>query len=190
MTPEPIGVPRGILLWDGRRSGACQALYSTIATWADKLPAWCPVTDLSQRDPAFAARALRAALVSSGAVATATGAAVALRGTAAIPGGAPTAASNDSVLRFYAVWWAAQGPAMWRLAHDPDLDERALRYVCATTFLGGLARLVSVRTSGRPHLLFQALTAMELLLPPVLLALHQRSQDHSGIDGSQPQPSR
>lgn len=113
----------------------------------------------------------------SGAVATGTGTAVALRGTASIPGGAPTVPSNDSVLRFYAVWWAAQGPVMWRLARDPDLDVCALRYVCATTFGGGLARLASARTHGRPHPLFQALTIIELVLPPVLLTLRRRAQD-------------
>lgn len=127
--------------------------------------------------PKTATRTIRAALLLSGAVATGTGAAVAvaLRGTAAIPGGAPTVASNDSVLRFYAVWWAGQGAVMVRRALDPDLDERGLRDVCATTFVGGLARLAAARTSGRPHPLFQALTAVELLLPPVLLALHRRS---------------
>ena len=139
--------------------------------------------------PVLATRAIRAALVLSGAVATGTGAAVALRGAASIPGGAPTVASNDSVLRFYAVWWAAQGPVMWRLAGDPDLDEGALRSVCATTFLGGLARLTSLRTSGRPHLLFQALTVTELLLPPVLLALRRRSATTSAPSGAGPGPA-
>jgi len=120
-----------------------------------------------------AAPALRAVLVALGAVATGTGATVALRGPAAIPGGAPTTGSNDSVLRFYAVWWAAQGPAAWRLARHPQIDPARLRAVCATTFLGGLARLAAARTSGRPHPLFQALTVMELALPPVLLALRR-----------------
>ncbi len=64
---------------------------------------------------------LRGVLVGLGVVATGTGTMVALRGPAAIPGGAPTAASNDSVLRFYAVWWAAQGPASWQLARAEDL---------------------------------------------------------------------
>jgi hypothetical protein len=109
-----------------------------------------------------------------GAVATATGTSVALRGTAAIPGGAPTVASNDSVLRFYAVWWAAQGPAALSLARDPALDERRVRALCATTFLGGLARVAAMRTSGRPHPLFQALTVFELVAPPLLFAARRR----------------
>ena len=124
-----------------------------------------------------AAPALRAVLLALGAVATGTGATVAMRGPGAIPGGAPTTASNDSVLRFYAVWWAAQGPAAWRLARDPQLDPAGLREVCATTFLGGLARLAAARASGRPHPLFQALTVMELALPPVLLALRRAAGD-------------
>jgi len=125
--------------------------------------------------PAVAARVVRVVLRAAGTVATGTGAAVALRGTASIPGVGPTVASNDSVLRFYAVWWAAQGPVMWRLARDPGLDERALRSVCATTLVGGLARLQSARTRGRPHPLFQALTVVELFLPPVLLTLRRRA---------------
>lgn len=117
---------------------------------------------------------LRGVLASLGVVATGTGAAVALRGTAAIPDGAPTVASNDSVLRFYAVWWAAQGPLLWRLARDPDINEDTLRTLCATTFVGGLARVAAARHSGRPHALFQALTVAELVAPPALFALRQR----------------
>ena len=124
--------------------------------------------------PARADAVVRGVLVVLGATATATGGVVALRGTAAVPGGAPTAASNDSVLRFCATWWAAQGPAAWRLARDPALDEGRLRSVCVTLFLGGLARLAAARTSGRPHPLFQALTVTELVLPPVLLGLRRR----------------
>ena len=65
-------------------------------------------------------RVLQAVLVTTGLVASGTGAAVAIAGPRAIPGGAPTAASNDSVMRFYAVWWAAQGPALWRLAQEAE----------------------------------------------------------------------
>jgi hypothetical protein len=83
-------------------------------------------------------------------------------------------AGNDSVLRFYAVWWAAQGPAAWSLARDPGLDERRVRTLCVTTFLGGLARPAATRTSGRPHPLFRALTVVELVVPPVLLTARRR----------------
>jgi len=125
--------------------------------------------------PTRTAAAIRGLLMAVGAVAAGTGTSVVLRGTAAIPGGAPTVASNDSVLRFYAVWWAAQWPAAWSLARDPALDAGRLRALCATTFLGGLARVAAMRSSGRPHPLFQALTAFELVAPPVLLAARSRT---------------
>jgi hypothetical protein len=131
--------------------------------------------------PIGTATAIRGLLIAVGAVAAGTGTSVVLRGTAAIPAGAPTAASNDSVLRFYAVWWAAQGPAAWSLARDPGLDEGRLRALCATTFLGGLARVAAMRTSGRPHPLFQALTVFELVAPPVLLAARSRAGLPEGV---------
>ena len=62
-------------------------------------------------NPAPASALLRGTLRAVSAVAAGTGVTVALTGTRSIPAGAPTVASNDSVLRLYAVWWAAQGPA-------------------------------------------------------------------------------
>jgi hypothetical protein len=124
--------------------------------------------------PQSAARAIRALLAPVVVTATGTGTLVALRGPAGIPGGAPTTASTDSVLRFYAVWWAAQGPAVWRLIRADELDQGELRRVSVTTFVGGLARLMAMRASGRPHPLFVAVTGLELLTPPAVLALGRR----------------
>jgi len=117
---------------------------------------------------------LRGVLLGMGVVATATGVSVAARGAAAIPGGARGAASNDSVMRFYAVWWAAQGPSLWRLSRRPTLPRDDLNAVCLTTFLGGLA---SLRQIGAPHPLFRALTVSELVLPPTLMVLRRRLPD-------------
>lgn len=61
----------------------------------------------------------------------------------------------------------------WQLAQDPGLDKDRLKTLCVTTFIGGLARVAAARRSGRPHLLFQVLTAAELITPPVLLALRR-----------------
>lgn len=121
--------------------------------------------------------ALRGVLLGMGVVATATGVSVAVRGADAIPGGTPGAASNDSVMRFYAVWWAAQGPSLWRLSRQPTLPREELGIVCLTTFLGGLARLTSLRQTGVPHPLFQILTVAELVLPPTLIILRRRLPD-------------
>lgn len=119
-------------------------------------------------------RFLRMVLAGSGIVATATGTLVAVRGAAGIPGGASAAASNDSVMRFYAIWWASQGPVLWRLSRDPVLPAAQLQAVCVTTFLGGVARLAAAKDSGRPHPLFQTLTVAELVLPPVMIGIRRR----------------
>ncbi|RBY74418.1 hypothetical protein DQ239_19810 [Blastococcus sp. TF02-09] len=129
---------------------------------------------LTSMSPEATATAIRGLLLAVGAVSLGTGASVAVRGSSAIPGGGPTTASTDSVLRFYAVWWAAQGPAAWSLARDPMLDEGRVRVLAGTTFAGGLARIAAMRASGRPHPLFQALTVVELLAPPLLLAARRR----------------
>ncbi len=98
------------------------------------------------------------------------------------------AASNDSVMRFYAVWWARQGPALWRLSRDPAIPRDQLRALCTTTFLGGLARVAAAKQSGRPHPLFQALTIAELALPPALAAAGRRHEQRRD-DGRLSPPS-
>jgi hypothetical protein len=125
-------------------------------------------------------RGLQTALVLMGAVATGTGTAVAVRGPAAIPGGAPTVASNDSVLRFYAVWWASQGPAFGRVASRVPDSDGSLVALSTLTFLGGLARLTAARTSGRPHPLFRVLTVLELVMPPLLITWERHLRQSGG----------
>lgn len=83
-------------------------------------------------------------------------------------------ASVDSVLRFYAAWWTAAGPLLYRLAGRFDRDRTTLLEVCGVTFLGGVARVMAARHSGQPHALFRVLTAVELVIPPIALALHHR----------------
>lgn len=119
-------------------------------------------------------RLLQGVLVATGAVAAGTGLSVVARGAAVVPGGAPVAPSVDSVLRFYAVWWAALGPVLWHLAPRVDQDRGVLAAVCGATFLGGTARALAATQSGPPHPLFRTLTIAELTAPPALL-LWQRS---------------
>ena len=65
---------------------------------------------------------------------------------------------------------------MLAAATEPDPSPILVRGVAAATFVGGLARLAAVRHSGPPHPLFQALTAIELLTPPLLLLAHREAE--------------
>lgn len=114
-------------------------------------------------------RLLQGVLVSVGVAATGTGLSVVAQGTAAVPGGGPVTPSVDSVLRFYAVWWAALGPVLWRLAPRVGEKRPDLAAVCGVVFLGGVARTLVAAHSGPPHPLFTGLTVTELTAPPALL---------------------
>jgi hypothetical protein len=87
---------------------------------------------------------VRSILLGSGCVAVATGALVVTKGSKAIPGAAaPLGPSEDSVMRFYAIWWVAAGLVMVRAAREPDKNAGAVDAIAATTFAGGLARLLA-----------------------------------------------
>lgn len=124
--------------------------------------------------PTTARRAVQAVLRGSGLIAVATGTWVVARGSAAVPDGGTVSPSADSVLRFYATWWAGSGVLMWRLAAAPERHPAAVSAVAATTFVGGLARLLAARHSGPPHPLFRALTVLELVTAPALLAAQRQ----------------
>lgn len=93
-----------------------------------------------------------------------------------MPDGGTVSPSADSVLRFYATWWAGAGLVMWRLAAAPERHPAAVRAVAATTFVGGLARLLAARHSGPPHPLFRALTVLELVADAARRATAARSR--------------
>jgi hypothetical protein len=136
------------------------------------------VTPVITLPPTTARRALQAVLRGSGLLAVATGTWVVARGSAAVPDGDTVSPSTDSVLRFYATWWAGAGVLMWRLAAAPERHPAAVRAVAVTTFVGGLARLLAARHSGPPHPLFRALTVLELVAPPALLAAQRQLAPH------------
>ena len=134
--------------------------------------------------PPTAARCVvQAVLRGSGLLAVATGTWVVARGSAAVPDGGTVSPSADSVLRYYATWWAGSGVLMWRLAAAPERHPAAVRAVAATTFVGGLARLLAARHSGPPHPLFRALTVLELVTAPALFAA-QRQLAHDEQESS------
>ena len=92
------------------------------------------------------------------------------------PGAGEVSASIDSQERFYATVFAGYGLAWLRAAQVkpvPATDVVALSSVMA---VGGVARLLSWREYGRPHLLYAVLTVVEFVLPAAMVALLLRSR--------------
>ena len=109
-----------------------------------------------------------------GAVPLGTGLLGILRGPAGAPGGAATTLSVDSEYRFVNVFWAAAGPALWWSLRRPEERAGTTRRLLGLAALGGLPRLLSVRTTGWPHPVFRATLVLELVVVPLVLAWHAR----------------
>jgi hypothetical protein len=95
-------------------------------------------------------------------------------GPASIPGSVPANATMDSEDRFYAAIFLGFGVALLWCAQSIEQRGKAIRFLIAVFFLGGCARLISVMFVGPPNRLFQALMAVELLLPPAVWFLLSR----------------
>jgi hypothetical protein len=87
---------------------------------------------------------------------------------AKLPSEALSDPALDSQNRFYGVAYGCYGILLYVCA--TDLARYAVIFNCVllATFAGGLARLVSIMTHGRPPPLILALLASELLAPPIL----------------------
>jgi hypothetical protein len=116
--------------------------------------------------------------ITLGALATiplASGLAGALLGPASLPGASgPAAPDVESEYRYSHAVYAAAAPLIWSAL--PRIERRGplLRGVSGALFLGGAARLLGWRATGRPHPLLLGATALELLGPPVLVAWQHR----------------
>jgi len=86
-----------------------------------------------------------------------------------VPDDAVAHASMDSQNRFYGSTFSVFGVLLWLCSTDMDRYEDVFRAILIVFFIGGLARIVSVAARGWPSRLIIGLTAIELLVPPLLL---------------------
>lgn len=120
-------------------------------------------------------RALQLTLGALAAVPLASGLAGMVLGASALPGDdSRVAASLDSEYRFASAFWAACAPALWWSLPRVEREAPLLRAVCGTVALGGVGRLLAWRASGRPHPVFVAALALELVGMPAVLAWQGR----------------
>ena len=87
----------------------------------------------------------------------------------------------DSELRFYAAWYAAAGVLMHQAAADSRLDRQVAPVLTGGWSLAAISRLLSIRSVGRPSVLFLVLTAVEFVVAGVLAA----TSDEPGDDDAQ-----
>ena len=136
-------------------------------------------------------RALQAILAAGGAAAIGIGVAhVALGPALVIPGAGAVNATLDSEDRFYATLFVAYGAALLACSRDIDSRRDCIRFLALTLFAGGVARVVSLLAVGWPHPFFVAMTLLELVLPPVIVAMLARvavsSSSGSTLTDSEP----
>jgi hypothetical protein len=116
-------------------------------------------------------RALQIILIVGGIATTLIALAHIAIGPAVIPGSVPVNPTMDSEDRFYATIFLGFGLALLWCAASVDHRSKFIRFLIALFFLGGCARVISILLVGPPNLFFQAMTALELLLPPLIWLL-------------------
>lgn len=114
---------------------------------------------------------LKRVWIGGGLLATGAGLHSMLAGLRSVPGDPDGDPGADSELRFYSAFYAAQGVRMLRAAAAGGPDSSHVNELAGTVLLAGLSRCLSWRQAGRPHPGQIALTAVELILPPVIVGL-------------------
>jgi Domain of unknown function (DUF4345) len=128
--------------------------------------------------------ALQAVLYVGGSVATAAGLDTVVRGAGSLASQKLANSVVESELRFYAAFYSAYGLAVLRVASRVDRDPAGVRAIAGALFAAGLARANGWRVAGRPHPIQRALLVVELVLPPLLVAMQARSSRERGATES------
>lgn len=97
-----------------------------------------------------------------------------LIGPKALPSAGPSDSTTDSEYRFLSAFWFGTAPVIWSAMPRIERRTNLVRSLTAVVFAGGLARLVSWRTTGRPHPIFIAAIALELFGVPALMVWQSR----------------
>ena len=119
-------------------------------------------------------RALQITLGTLACIPFASGLAGMLVGPRSLPGDrSRVEPSLDNEYRYAHAIWFAVAPVLWSTLPQIERQGPALRGITATVFLGGLARSLSWRRTGRPHPVFLGATALELGIPALALWQHR-----------------
>lgn len=120
-----------------------------------------------------ALRSRRALQITLGAVAAipfASGLAGIIAGPAALPGkSGEVSATVDSEYRFISTYWLAVAPLGWSTLPRVERNTVVIQCLLGTAVAGGLARVLSMRRTGRPHPLMLGALGIELGLVPALM---------------------
>jgi hypothetical protein len=83
--------------------------------------------------------------------------------------GGDVSVNVDSEFRFYASWYAVIGVLLLGAARRPESETVIVR-ACGTGFVVAAAsRLLSMKATGSPHVLFRILTVIEFVVPAVII---------------------
>jgi hypothetical protein len=118
-------------------------------------------------------KGLQALLAATGAVATAFGALGVTKGTSGVLAGGPVSPNVDSEMRFFASWYTTSGVLLLKAARRPERETDIVRAAAGGFLLAAGGRMLSRRSHGPPSRMFTVLTAIEFVLPVVLVSWQQ-----------------